>query len=134
MKKPQILYIEDNHLNIRLIQRNLKMLGYKLMFAEDGEKGLEIAFRELPDMILVDINLPTIDGIEVLKQLKTNPTTQHIPVIVLTADTMAKTRRACEDHQADGFLLKPISRDKFLHTIQRLLPASNKQSDIQTTE
>jgi CheY-like chemotaxis protein len=65
-------------LNIRLIQRNLKMLGYQLIFSEDGEKGLETAFRELPDIILLDINLPTMDGIEVIKS-ESQPHNQHTP-------------------------------------------------------
>ncbi|GEM_PF-483393 len=117
----QLLYIEDNHLNIRLIKRCLSHLPVDLNYVETGEEGIEIIKACCPDLVLLDVNLPTMSGIDVLITLKSNCTTQHIPIIALTADTTIKTRKLCEMYGASAYLQKPISRHKLVQTIQPFL-------------
>lgn len=116
-----ILYIEDNPLNIRLIQRSLKHLPVTIDVAFDGDEGLKKIYQKRPDMVLLDINLPTIGGIDVLVHLKTNKLTRDIPVIALTADSTLQTRKLCETYGVVDFLQKPISRSSLIQSIQTVM-------------
>lgn len=118
----KILYIEDNPLNVRLVKRSLKHLPINLIFASDGEAGIASLTDHQLDLILLDINLPTISGIDVLIHVKTHRQTQHIPVIALTADTTLKTRKLCEMYGASAYLQKPMSRHTLIQMIQSYLP------------
>lgn len=113
----RILYIEDDHINMSLIEKMLKLMDYELIMAFDGLTGLQAAQREQPDLILMDINLPDISGIEATRRLKANPNLAHIPVVALTADT--DNYRACREAGCDGYLNKPVSRTSLLKTIHQ---------------
>jgi two-component system, cell cycle response regulator DivK len=118
----KVLYIEDNHINIRLVKKYLKTMGYELIVAQDGNEGLILASQEKPDVILLDMNLPSIDGMTVMRSLKTSQSTHHIPVIIFTADNSSKTEREALASGASAFLTKPISRSKLLRTLRMFTP------------
>lgn len=121
-KQTKILYIEDNKANISLVERTLKFMGYELIIAEDGGLGLIKANQELPDIILLDIDLPTIDGITVLRSLKANFATKDIPVIMYSTQYDVNTQAVCKEYGADVFLSKPASHSNLLSVIQMLTP------------
>ena len=118
----KILYIEDNCSNIRLIEKSLKVMGYDLIVAQDGGTGLLKAAQESPDIILLDINLPGVDGITVLRSLKTNPATKDIPVVMYTTSDDLGTQQICKESGADAFLSKFAGRSKLLQVMQMLTP------------
>src|SRR5689334_14675847 len=102
MTAKRILYIEDDFQNRRLIKKLLKLNGFEYLEAEDGLQGIAVAARERPDLILMDINLPGIDGMETTSRLKSSPDLSHIPVIALTAAAMRGDREkimaaGCDD-------------------------------------
>lgn len=117
----KVLYIEDSNLNVRLVQKMLKVMGYDFISAEDGYSGIEAVEKEQPDIVLLDINLPDIDGYEVIRQLRENGLVNNIPVVALTADTT--NYRDCREAGFDGYLNKPISRGTLLRTVQQFLAA-----------
>lgn len=116
-----ILYIEDNPQNMRLVRRMLSGGGYDILNASNGMEGIEVAQRERPDLILVDINLPDIDGIEVMKTIKADSNLAHIPIIALTANAMYGNREEYLEAGCDGYLAKPISRRELLNTVSTFL-------------
>jgi CheY-like chemotaxis protein len=121
-QQTKILYIEDNKVNIQLVKRSLGTMGYHLTIAEDGNNGLIKATQLLPQVILLDIDLPSIDGITVLRSLKTNFATKDIPVIMYSTQDDSQIQSLCQQYGADAFLSKPTSHGKLLRTIQMLLP------------
>jgi CheY-like chemotaxis protein len=118
-----LLYIEDNMLNVRLVKRCLSKMDVDIAVAQDGDEGIRFVHNHCPDLILLDINLPTISGIDVTLQLKTKQNTKHIPIIALTADNTLLTRKLCEMYGVDAYLTKPISRHLLIETVQTFLPA-----------
>lgn len=112
----RILYIEDNPQNMRLVRKILNHAGYEMLEAEDGWSGLEVVEREQPDLILLDINLPDIDGLEVSNRIKASPLA-HIPIIALTANAMVGDRERMLGAGCDGYLPKPVARQDLLNTI-----------------
>jgi two-component system cell cycle response regulator DivK len=118
-----ILYIEDNPQNMKLVQKFLKIGGYKMIGAEDGLSGVDMAEQTRPQLILVDINLPDIDGTEVTARIKSNPDLQHIPVIALTANAMYGDRERFLDAGCDGYISKPVSKQTLLAVVASHLPA-----------
>lgn len=116
-----ILYIEDNPMNMRLVNKMLKMGGYQMIEAVDGLSGLEIAAQEKPALILLDINLPDIDGTEVTARLKSNIELQHIPVVAVTANAMSGDRERFLDAGCNGYISKPLSKETLLATVAELL-------------
>lgn len=117
----KILYIEDNPQNMRLVRKILKHAGYDVIEAEDGLSGLKVAIEEMPNLILMDINLPDIDGLEVTAQLKKNTVAQNIPVIALTANAMVGDREKALEAGCDGYLPKPINRQELLNVVKEFL-------------
>lgn len=117
----RILYIEDNPQNMRLVRKMLKIGGYDMIEAPDGQTGLNQAANEVPDLIFVDINLPDIDGIEVTTQIKANPELRHIPIVALTANAMFGDRERFLEAGCDGYLAKPISKKELLTTVEQFL-------------
>lgn len=113
----KILYVEDNPQNMRLVGKILKHAGYVMIEAEDGRSGIDVAVRELPDLILMDVNLPDIDGLEATSRLKATPSTAGIPVIALTANAMVGDREKALQAGCDGYVPKPISREMLLSTV-----------------
>lgn len=113
----KILYIEDNHQNMRLVRKILCHAGYEMLEAADGLTGLDVAARETPDLILMDVNLPDIDGLEATARLKSSPILSCIPVIALTANAMVGDREKALQAGCDGYLPKPVSRAELLETV-----------------
>ncbi|HHH42103.1 MAG TPA: response regulator [Chloroflexi bacterium] len=106
-----ILYIEDNFENRVLVRRVLEASGYQVLEAEDGLTGIAVAEERRPDLILMDINLPEVDGYEVTTRLKQTPDLAHIPVIALTANVMRGDREKSLAAGCDGYIQKPIDVD-----------------------
>ena len=115
----KLLYIEDNPANLKLVQKLIvSRQNYTMLSAENGEIGLELAIAYLPDLILLDINLPGIDGFEVLHQLRQNSLTRNIPVIAITANAMATDIKKGEETDFNEYLTKPIDISKFFEILE----------------
>jgi CheY-like chemotaxis protein len=118
----RILYVEDNDDNVYMLKLRFELLdGFELLVAEDGEKGCAAAITELPHIILMDLDLPVVDGWEATRRLKSNPATRSIPVIALTAHAMSGSREKALAAGCDDFDTKPVDFDRLLQKIDRLL-------------
>jgi two-component system, cell cycle response regulator DivK len=117
----RILYVEDNFQNKRLVKKILEARGYEILEAEDGNQGVEVAKNEKPDLILMDISIPGMDGIEATQVIKQNPETAHIPVVALTANAMRGDRERFLAAGCDDYLPKPISTPDLLRVIKEHL-------------
>ncbi|WP_445681773.1 response regulator [Radicibacter daui] len=113
-----ILYVEDNPDNIYMLERRLTRRGYKVMTAPDGETGLQLARATPPDLILMDLDLPGIDGWEATRRLKAAPETAHIPVIALSAHAMAEHRASALEAGCDDVATKPVDFPNLLAKIE----------------
>jgi two-component system cell cycle response regulator DivK len=118
-----ILIIEDNEKNRKLARDVLQVKGYQTIESETAEEGLKLVQEKSPALILMDIQLPGMDGITAMKQLKAEPTTQNIPIIAITASAMTNNRTAMLAEGFDGYQTKPISLKEFLGEVQRVLDA-----------
>jgi CheY-like chemotaxis protein len=116
-----ILIIEDNEKNRKLVRDVLQVKGYKTVESETAEEGLKLAIEKSPSLILMDIQLPGMDGITALKHLKTDPETKSIPVIAITASAMTYNRVTMLAEGFDGYQTKPISVKDFLEEVRRVL-------------
>ena len=121
MANELILIIEDNEKNRKLCRDVLQVKGYRTIESETAEAGLELARGQAPALILMDIQLPGMDGITAMKQLKADSTTQSIPVIAITASAMTNNRTAMLAEGFDGYQTKPISLKDFLAEVERVL-------------
>lgn len=121
---PTILIVEDNELSRDMLSRRLRRRGYEVLTAIDAEVGLEIAVRDKPNLILMDMSLPRIDGWEATRRLKADPQTQAIPVIALTAHAMNGDRESALEAGCDDYDTKPVELPRLLGKIERLLGAS----------
>jgi CheY-like chemotaxis protein len=118
----KLLYVEDNDDNVYMLKMRLELLDeFEVMVAQDGEKGCLAAATEHPDIILMDLEMPGVDGWEATKRLKGNPKTRDIPVIALSAHALAGTREKALAAGCDEFDTKPIDFDRLLGTIRQLL-------------
>jgi CheY-like chemotaxis protein len=115
---PTILLIEDNEMNRDMLSRRLSRRGYKVLLAEDGEAGLRMARSFEPHLILMDVNLPDVDGLEVTRRLKAASETRHIPIIVLTAHAMTGDRQRALSAGGDDYDIKPVELDRLIAKIQ----------------
>ncbi len=122
---PTILLVEDNELNRDMLSRRLVRNGYDVLIAEDGAKGLSAATDGKPDLILMDMSLPVIDGWEATRRLKAEPQTQSIPVIALTAHAMSSDREKAVAAGCDDYDTKPVELERLLAKIERLLQAGS---------
>lgn len=120
---PKLLYVEDNEMNRDMLSRRLQRRGYEVLIAVDGEQGLSMAASEKPDVILMDMSLPVVDGWEATRRLKAAPDTQGIPVIGLTAHAMSTDRDKCLEAGCDDYDTKPVELPRLLEKIERLLDA-----------
>jgi CheY-like chemotaxis protein len=118
---PKILLVEDNEMNRDMLSRRLARKGYEVAIAVDGQQGIEMARSEAPDLILMDMSLPVLDGWEATRQLKAAAETQTIPVIALTAHAMVGDREKAVEAGCDDFDTKPIELPRLLEKIQALL-------------
>jgi CheY-like chemotaxis protein len=116
-----ILIIEDNEKNRKLVRDVLNVKGYKTIESETAEEGLKLAIDRSPSLILMDIQLPGIDGITALKKLRADPRTKTIPAIAITASAMTYNRLTMMAEGFDGFQSKPITVKDFLEEVRRVL-------------
>jgi CheY-like chemotaxis protein len=122
----RVLYVEDNDDNVYMLKMRLELLGdIEVLTAEDGEKGCEAAAKERPDIILMDLEMPNVDGWEATQRLKKNPDTRDIPIIALSAHALAGSREKALAAGCDEFDTKPIEFDRLVATVRRVL-ASRK--------
>ena len=118
---PKILLVEDNEMNRDMLSRRLVRHGYEVALALDGQSGVEMAQTEAPDLVLMDMSLPVLDGWEATRRLKANAVTQHIPVIALTAHAMSSDREKALEAGCDDYDTKPIELPRLLGKIAALL-------------
>lgn len=118
---PKILLVEDNEMNRDMLSRRLERKGFEVLIAVDGEKGVSMAHTDKPDLILMDMSLPILDGWEATKQLKADAETQSIPIIALTAHAMAGDRDKALEAGCDDYDTKPIEFARLLGKMEGLL-------------
>jgi two-component system, cell cycle response regulator DivK len=116
-----ILIVEDNPKNLKLVRDTLQVKGYRTIEAGTGEEGVQLAHDQRPALILMDIQLPGINGVEAFRQLRADPATQAIPVVAVTASVMAQERQKVMAAGFDGFQGKPISVRELLETVRQIL-------------
>ena len=121
MPSELVLIIEDNEKNRKLVRDVLQVKGYKTIESETAEEGIKLAIEKSPSLILMDIQLPGMDGITALKHLKSDPKTKRIPVVAITASAMTYNRLTMTAEGFDGFQSKPISVKEFLEEVRRVL-------------
>jgi two-component system cell cycle response regulator DivK len=123
---PTILLVEDNEMNRDMLSRRLQRRGYEVIIAVDGQQGVAMAQSEAPDLILMDMSLPVIDGWEATRVLKSAPATKDIPVIALTAHAMSTDRDKAMQAGCDDYDTKPIELPRLLEKIEMLLGGNSK--------
>jgi len=128
MSKETILIVEDSPLNRKLVTAILRPHGYNLLIAVDGEQAIEIATREQPDLILMDMQLPKVSGYEATKTLKSQPETKNIPIVALTAHAMENERERAMTARCDGYITKPIDTRAFPDMIRQYLDLRETQT------
>ena len=120
--KTKILYVEDNEDNVYMLSRRLSRRGFDVIVAGDGEQGVAMATSEAPDLILMDLSLPVLDGWEATRRLKAAPETAAIPVIALSAHAMDSDREKALAAGCDDYDTKPVELPRLLSKIQALVP------------
>jgi two-component system cell cycle response regulator DivK len=123
---PRVLLVEDNEMNRDMLSRRLIRRGFEVSLATDGQQGIEMAARETPDIILMDMSLPILDGWAATRQLKADQATRTIPLIALTAHAMAGDRDRAMQAGCDDYDTKPIEFGRLMEKIDRLLTARLK--------
>jgi CheY-like chemotaxis protein len=118
----RILYVEDNDDNIYMLKHRLTRAGFTIIIATDGAQGVAMAASEQPDLILMDLTLPNIDGEEATRRIKADPATRSIPVIALTANAMPEDREKALAAGCDDFDTKPVELPRLLGKIRALAP------------
>ena len=116
-----VLIVEDNDKNLKLVRDVLQATGYQTVEAASAEEGLIIARKRLPQLVLMDIQLPGMNGIEALRRLRAEPATRNIPVIAISASVMQQARREIVQAGFDGFIEKPIDLKQFLGSVAKAL-------------
>ena len=119
---PKILVVEDNENNRDMLRRRLERKGYVVITAQDGEQGYSLASSEKPDLVLMDISLPAMDGWQVAQLIKANEATRHIPIIVLTAHALVSDRAKASETGCSDYETKPIEFGRLTQKIENLLP------------
>ena len=122
-----ILIVEDNELNRDMLSRRLQRKGYEVLLAVDGEDGIDVARAKRPDLVLMDMSLPTVDGWEATRRLKADEELGHIPVIALTAHAMANDRDKALAAGCDDYDTKPIELPRLLAKMEALLQARSEE-------
>ena len=116
-----ILIVEDNDKNLKLVRDVLQVKGYETIEAGTAEDGIELARSRQPDLVLMDIQLPGMNGIDALKVLRADAATTHIPVIAVTASVMQQDRNLITEAGFDGYIGKPINLKEFLDSVRAML-------------
>jgi two-component system, cell cycle response regulator DivK len=122
----KILIVEDNEKNLKLVRDLLQVKGYTTAEARTGEEGLRLAGEDTPDLILMDIQLPGMSGIDAMRLLRANPATARVPVIAMTASVMQKDLNLITEAGFDRYLAKPINVRNFLETVRTILESPRK--------
>ena len=117
----KILLVEDNEMNRDMLSRRLTRKGFEVVIAVDGGEALDLANSELPDLILMDMSLPVIDGWEATRRLKADEATRNIPIIALTGHAMSGDREKCKEAGCDDYDTKPIELKRLLEIMQNQL-------------
>lgn len=117
----KILLVEDNEMNLDMLTRRLERRGFEVLVAIDGAQGIEVVKQEMPDLILMDMSLPVMDGWEATRRLKADPKLRHIPIIALTAHAIAGDRERCLAAGCDEYESKPVKFPRLLEKIQLML-------------
>jgi two-component system, cell cycle response regulator DivK len=118
-----ILVVEDNERNLKLLRDVLEYVGYDVRVARTAEDGIAMALKEPPDLVLMDLQLPGIDGMEALRRLRENPRTTDIPVVAVTAQAMKQDRERALEAGFNGYIEKPISVRAFPDQVRSFLPS-----------
>jgi two-component system cell cycle response regulator DivK len=118
MASAQVLVVEDNEKNMKLFRDVLQASGYRLLEATTGERAIELAVEHEPNLVLMDIQLPDVDGVEALGRLRANERTASIPVVALTAQAMQGDRERFLDAGFDGYISKPVNVVDFVRTVK----------------
>jgi two-component system, cell cycle response regulator DivK len=122
MSDKTVLYVEDNEYNLKIVRQLLGRTSYRLIEAMDGQLGVETALRELPDLILMDIQLPKLSGLDATRMLRADPKTAAIPIIVITSFALSGDDQKAKDAGASAYLAKPYSPRELLQMIRKLVP------------
>jgi len=117
MKK--VLYVEDSAVSLYIIKRMMRMMDYELIEAYDGATGILTAIHEHPDLILMDLKLPDMSGLEAIQRIKEHKLLSDIPIVALTSDATPTMKQQCLDAGCAGYLLKPISKGRLLKTLNQ---------------
>jgi len=120
----KVLLVEDNEMNRDMLSRRLIRRGFQVVFAVDGQQGVDLARSERPDIILMDMSLPAIDGWEATRRVKADNATRSVPVMGLTAHAMAGDREKAIEAGCDDYETKPVELDRLISKIERLLGAA----------
>lgn len=126
--KPKVLVIEDNEQNMYLVTFILEKSGYEVIQAQDGQEGIGLADQVKPDIILLDIQLPNMDGYAVAQEIKANPGLDGIPIIAVTSYAMAGDRERIIAAGCEGYIEKPIDPDTFMRQVKQFLPPSSTKN------
>ncbi|RUM98933.1 response regulator [Pseudaminobacter arsenicus] len=122
----RILLVEDNEMNRDMLSRRLSRRGFEVLLAENGQAGVELTVSQRPDLVLMDMSLPVMDGWEATRRIKADPSTSAIPVIALTAHAMASDRDMALQAGCDDYDSKPVDLARLIQKIEQLLDASQK--------
>ena len=122
MSSRTILYVEDNELNRKIVRDLLRRTAYRLIEAPDGEAGVQMALAERPGLILMDVQLPKISGVEATRRLRADPATAETPIIAITSFALSGDDQRAREAGASAYLPKPFSRFTLLGMIRKLLP------------
>ena len=123
---PKILIVEDNEWSRDMLLRRLSRRGYQVVCAPDGRRGIAMAQEQSPDLIVMDMSLPEIDGWEAVRCLKADPSTRAIPIVALTAHAMASDRKKAMDAGCDDYHTKPVDFESLLRALEAFLEARNR--------
>jgi two-component system cell cycle response regulator DivK len=122
MKQPTILYVEDNEYNRKIVRQLRGRTSYRLIEALDGESGVAAAFEERPDLILMDVQLPKMSGLDATRMLRADERTQGVPMVIITSFAMSGDRERATAAGAAGYLAKPYSPRELLAMVRQFLP------------
>jgi len=117
-----ILHVEDNEFNLKIVRQLLSRTSYRLVEAINGEEGVATAQHELPDLILMDIQLPKLSGLDATRQLRADPRTANIPIIVITSFALSGDSEKAKEAGASAYVTKPYSPRQMLELIRKFLP------------
>lgn len=117
----RIMVVDDDEDILRVVSEKLRWAGYEVITVNNGREGLEKVLREKPDLVLLDIMMPDLDGLEVCREIKTNPETMHIKVAVFTVRSSPRDRELSAEYLADAHIAKPVSMDMLVRIVGRIL-------------